>query len=290
MWHQIMGMGVAWILDVDIKSYFDTLDHSQLRGFLDRRVRDGVVRRLIDKWLKAGVMEEGKIHYPEEGTPQGGVISPLLSNIYLHYVLDTWFQDFVRPRMKGKAFLIRYADDFVLGFQQEEDALRVQQVLPKRFSRFGLTIHSEKTRRVPFQRPRNGGGTSGCGTFTFLGFLHYWSRSRKGTWVVKRKTASNRFARSLKRITTWLQKNRTQSVEDQHHGLTIRLRGVYNAWGITGNYPSLSKLRHQAERLWLKWWNRRGGQPQSWTDFQRRILNRLPLPSPRLVHSVVARP
>jgi retron-type reverse transcriptase len=140
-------------LDVDVRQFLDTLDHAQLRRLLRRRVRDGVLLRLIDKWLNAGVLEEGSLSYPEAGTPQGGVISPLLANVYLHYVLDEWFEQEVKPRLRGRAFLVRYADDVVIGFTDEADARRVQGVLPKRFGKYGLTLHPDKTRLVPFQRP-----------------------------------------------------------------------------------------------------------------------------------------
>ena len=153
LWQQTMGIGGGWIVDVDIRKFFDTIDHGHLRDFLKRRVRDGVLLRLIGKWLNAGVLEDGCVTHPEEGSPQGGVVSPILSNIFLHYVLDEWFEREVQPRLKGRAFLIRYADDFVMGFSREEDARRVMDVLPKRFEKYGLTIHPEKTRLVPFERP-----------------------------------------------------------------------------------------------------------------------------------------
>src|SRR5438270_7934859 len=153
LWEQTMAMGGGWILEVDIQKFFDTLNRAHLREFLQRRVRDGVLLRLIGKWLHAGVLEEGTLTIPDEGTPQGGVISPLLANIYLHYVLDVWFKEEVQPRLRGRAFLIRYADDFVIGFACEEDARRVLEVLPKRFGKFGLTLHPDKTRLVPFHKP-----------------------------------------------------------------------------------------------------------------------------------------
>jgi len=163
-------------VEVDIRKFFDTLDHRHLREFVGRRVRDGVLLRLIGKWLKAGVMEDGGVSYPDSGSPQGGVISPLLSNVYLHYVLDEWFEREVRPRLKGRAHLVRYADDFVIGFTDEEDARRVMRVLPKRFGRYGLGLHPDKTRLVPFRQPpaRPGGGPDngtggGPGSFDFLG-------------------------------------------------------------------------------------------------------------------------
>ena len=140
-------------MDVDIRKFFDTIDHGHLRDFLKRRVRDGVLLRLIGKWLNAGVLEDGCVTHPETGSPQGGVVSPMLSNVFLHYVLDDWFEREVQPRLKGRSFLIRYADDFVMGFSCEEDARRVMDVLPKRFEKYGLTIHPDKTRLVPFERP-----------------------------------------------------------------------------------------------------------------------------------------
>ena len=191
LWKQAMNLGCCWIVDVDLRKFFDTIDHGHLREFLKRRVRDGVILRLIGKWLKAGVLEDGVLMTPEHGTPQGGVISPLLANIVLHYVLDEWFAKEVRPRLKGEAFLIRYADDFVIGVAREDDARRIMEVLPKRMSKYGLTVHPEKTRLVRFHpadatdsaaKDRN---STGPRTFDFLGFTHYWGRSLRGVWVVK---------------------------------------------------------------------------------------------------------
>ena len=153
LWQQTMATGGGWIVEVDIRKFFDTIDHGHLRELLKRRVRDGVLLRLIGKWLNAGVLEDGCVTHPETGSPQGGVVSPMLSNVFLHYVLDDWFEREVQPRLKGHSFLIRFADDFVMGFTCEEDARRVMDVLPKRFEKYGLTIHPEKTRLVPFERP-----------------------------------------------------------------------------------------------------------------------------------------
>src|SRR5947209_4491374 len=208
LWQQVMDLGGCWLVEVDIRKYFDTLDHAHLRQLLRLRVRDGVLLRLIDKWLQAGVLEDGNLTYPEAGTPQGGVISPLLANVYLHYVLDVWFENDVKPCLKGRAFLVRYADDFVMGFACERDARRVLDVLPKRFGKYGLTIHPEKTRLVPFRRPARVAATgSGSGSppesFDFLGFTHFWSRSKQDNWVVKRKTADSRFHRAVKKIAAW---------------------------------------------------------------------------------------
>ena len=190
LWQQAMALGGCWLVEVDIRQFFDTLDHAQLRTLLRQRVRDGVLLRLIDKWLKAGVLEGGELTYPEAGTPQGGVISPLLANVYLHYVLDVWFEDVVKPCLSGRASLVRYADDFVMGFACEADARRVLDVLPKRFGKYGLTIHPAKTRLVPFVRPSgrpaapSGPDVPSPGSCDFLGFTHFWRRSQQGRWVV----------------------------------------------------------------------------------------------------------
>jgi group II intron reverse transcriptase/maturase len=287
-----MQIGGGWILEVDIQKFFDTLDHAHLRDLLKHRVRDGVVLQLIGKWLNAGVLEEGEWSYPEAGTPQGGVISPLLANIYLHYVLDEWFAEEVQPRLQGKSFLIRYADDFVMGFACEADARRVQDVLAKRLAKYGLTIHPEKTRLVPFQRPperpaRDSKGTPRPGTFDFLGFTHYWGRSRKGNAVVKRKTARSRFRRTLGAIADWCQRNRHRPVPEQHTKLSQKLHGHYGYYGITGNSRCLANLYYEVTRTWRRWLGRRSWQAYfSWARF-RSIWGQYPLPAPRIVHSVV---
>jgi RNA-directed DNA polymerase len=183
LWKTTMQMTGGWVLEVDISRFFDTLDHQHLRTILHQRVRDGVILRLIGKWLNAGVMEGLELSHPESGTPQGGVISPLLANIYLHAVLDEWFVRDVQPCLQGRAALVRYADDFVLVFELEADAKRVHEVLPKRFGKYGLSLHPDKTRLVMFRRPRRYGGYDDPGSFDFLGFTHHWGRSNRGNWV-----------------------------------------------------------------------------------------------------------
>jgi group II intron reverse transcriptase/maturase len=294
LWQQTMRTNGGWILEVDIRKFFDTLDHAHLRALLQHRVRDGVLLRLIGKWLNAGVLEEGSLSFPEAGTPQGGVISPLLANVYLHYVLDEWFAREVQPRMKGRSFLIRYADDFVMGFTCEEDARRVMAVLGKRFEKYGLTIHPEKTRLVAFQRPQNpsrpgNSDNSGPGTFDLLGFTHYWGLSRQGRWVVKRKTASCRLSRALKAIGQWCRKNRHRPVIVQHHTLSQKVRGHYAYYGITGNIKALASLHASVLYLWRKWLGRRKRDGQiSWELFNR-LLECYPMPTPAVVHSVYRR-
>jgi RNA-directed DNA polymerase len=291
LWKQTMQVGGGWILEVDVRKFFDTLDHAHLRTLLQRRVRDGVLLRLIGKWLNAGVLEDGTLSYPESGSPQGGVISPLLANVYLHYVLDEWFAQEVEPRLKGRAFLIRYADDVVIGFTHEEDARRVRAVLPKRFGKYGLTIHPEKTRLVPFRRPareapRGRPREEGPGTFDLLGFTHYWARSRKGNWVVKRKTSASRFTRALRRIAHWCRMNRHQPIAAQHRTLSQKLRGHYAYYGITGNSPALSRLREAVRRLWRKWLSRRRRRNRPPWGWFIRLHERFPLPQAVAIHSV----
>jgi RNA-directed DNA polymerase len=287
LWQQTMERGGCWLVEVDIRKFFDTLDHAHLRTLLRQRVRDGVLLRLIDKWLKAGVLEGGELTYPEAGTPQGGVISPLLANVYLHYVLDEWFEQVVKPRLKGRAFLVRYADDFVMGFACEEDARRVLDVLPKRFGKYGLTIHPDKTRLVPFQRPDrdppSAPGMVACpaGSFDFLGFTHYWSRSKRGNWVVKRKTAGSRFHRAVKKIAAWCRLNRHRPIGEQHQTLWQKLRGHFAYYGVIGNLVCLQRFRYEVVRLWRKWLSRRHRRGQfPWSRFNG-LLKALPLPWPR---------
>jgi len=284
---QLMEMGGGWVIEVDIRKFFDTLDHTHLQDLLRQRVRDGVLLRLIGKWLNAGVLEEGSISYPDAGTPQGGVISPLLANVYLHEVLDKWFEDEVAPRRKGRTFLVRYADDFVIGLEREDDARRVMEVLPKRFGKYGLTLHPTKTRLIPFSRPGGGGpGAPSPGTFDFLGFTHQWARSLRGKWVIKQTTAKGRFSRGLRRIAEWCRWNRHRPIEEQHRSLSWKLTGHYSYFGITGNSNALGCFRHEVQRIWQKWLGRRSQQRVNW-DLFNAILKRYPLPPAVAIHSML---
>jgi RNA-directed DNA polymerase len=290
----IMEMKGGWVIDADITGYFDNIDHGKLREILDQRVRDGVLRRAIDKWLKAGVLEDGSVSYSDSGTPQGGVVSPLLANIYLHEVLDTWFADVVQPRMKGRSFLVRYADDFLLAFECREDAERVFKVLPKRFAKYGLTIHPEKSHMVCFTRPAlrsagKGRGSDGAppGTFDLLGFTHYWAKSRKGNWVVKRKTMAKRFRRGLRQLHEWCQAHRHTPLEAQWRALTQKLRGHFTYYGITGNYTSLSRFHWFATRIWKRSLDRRSQRGYLPWDKFKRLLVRFPLPMARCYRSTI---
>jgi group II intron reverse transcriptase/maturase len=282
---RVMELYGCWVIDADIRKYFDTLDHAQLRDILDLRVRDGVVRRVMHKWLKAGVMENGAVTYSDVGTPQGGVISPMLSNIYLHEVLDKWFEYQIKPLLQGRAYLVRFADDFVMMFEHEHDARRVYKTLFKRFEKYGLTIHPEKTRLFYFGPPRDNGERT---AFDFLGFTHYWGKSRKGSWVVKRKTASVKMAKALKTISEWCRSQRHQKIKWQWQKLCLKLKGHYGYYGITCNWQSSANYLHQVKRVWRKWLDRRTRQRgnMSWARFEG-ILQTYPLPPPRIVHSGV---
>jgi group II intron reverse transcriptase/maturase len=281
--NQLMDMGGGWVLEVDIRKFFDTLEHAHLREIIRKRVRDGVVLRLIGKWLNAGVLEDGNLTYPDAGSPQGGVVSPLLANAYLHEVLDTWFEQMVKPVLKGRAFLVRYADDAVMVFQVEQDARRVLDVLPKRFGKYGLTLHPEKTRLVQFKRPC-GRPPKGPppGTFDLLGFTHFWAVSRRGYWVIKRKTAKDRFTRALRKVWEWCRLNRHLPIREQWQVLRRKLAGHFGYYGITGNSKALSRFSHFVKCAWRKWLGRRSQRGYvSWDDFEW-LLAHYPLPTPTL--------
>jgi hypothetical protein len=214
------------------------------------------------------------------------VVSPLLANIYLHEVIDRWFKEVVKPRMEGKSFLIRYADDFVMVFSSQRDAQRMMEVLPKRFGKYGLTLHPEKTRMVDFRKPQPQQRTGGAGSFDLLGFTHHWGRTRKGGWAVKRKTAPKRFTRAVKAIAQWCRAHRHEPIAEQHRTLGRKLRGHCAYYGITGNAPALARFRHEITRVWQRWLNRRSQRKaMSWERLQQ-FLQRYPLPPAVVVHSV----
>lgn len=282
---RIMAMGGGWVIEIDIRSFFDEIDHGCLRQMLGERVSDGVIRRLIDQWLKAGVMEDGQIQRSQRGTPQGGVISPLLANIYLHAVLDRWFTNDVLPCLQGRGELIRFADDAVLVFANERDAHRVMAVLPKRAARFGLHLSEEKTQLLSFRPPPQSEPRPGERSFDFLGFSHYWARSRRGRWVVKQKTASSRIQRSLNAIKAYCRTHRHQALAVQQKALSSKLLGHYAYFGRAGNYAALLRLYDQTRTTWVKWLGRRSQKARmSWVKAEQ-ILNRFPLPRPRTVWS-----
>lgn len=286
--NRMMSMHGGWVLEVDIEKFFDTLDHKRLTEFLRQRVRDGVLLRLIGKWLNAGVLEDGELLHPETGSPQGGVISPLLANIYLHEVIDVWFERDVKPRLQGDAFLCRYADDVVVLFEKGADARRVMDVLPRRLGKYGLTLHPEKTRLVEFRRPPRERPPGGDGeilpaSFDLLGFTHHWARSRNGNWVVKLRTANDRFGRALKCIALWCRYHRHEPVKEQWQKLVQKLQGHYAYFGVTGNYARLDRFLREVQSVWRKWLDRRSHRSGMSWERMARLLERYPLPPPRIV-------
>jgi RNA-directed DNA polymerase len=290
LWRGLMNRRIGWVLDVDVQSFFDTLDHRVCRDLLGKRVGDGVVVRLVGKWLNAGVLDGGIVKRAEVGTPQGGVISPLLANIYLHEVLDKWWVQDVLPRMRGEAFLIRYADDFVVCFEHEDDAKKVHAVLSQRFEKYGLRLHPDKTRLLPFKRPRGGegprGGPGQSRSFDFLGFTHRWGRTQKGTWAVQRSTMSSRFTRAVQAITAWCRQHMHAPLAYQAEQLAAKLRGHDQYYGITGNARALNRLRYWVALGWWKCLRRRSQRGLSVARFFTVLLARFPLPQPRVVRSV----
>jgi hypothetical protein len=267
---------------------FDNIARDLLGTFMNRRVTDGGIRRLVGKWLNAGVLDAGELTHPDKGTPQGGVISPMLANIFLHYVLDEWFIKDVQPRMKGRCFLIRFADDFIIGFELEYGACRVMEVLPKRFNRFKLAIHPEKTKLVRFhQPPRNEQAAEGRGTFDFLGLTHYWGKTLRGYWVIKRKTARKKLRGFMKRMWRWCRENRHEPLREQYEALCAKLRGYYQYYGIRGNYKMLEVAFEHTERAWQYWLSRRSHKSYiNWHKFEDSLRQKLPLPKPRIIHNI----
>jgi RNA-directed DNA polymerase len=288
VWRGIMYRGGQWVLDVDVRKYFDSIDQAKLRELLARRVTDGVVRRLIDKWLRAGVLDNGQLSYPESGTPQGGVISPCLANVFLHYVLDEWFAAEVQPRLRGPSTLVRFADDFVVILAHKDDAERVLRVLAKRLGKYGLELHPDKTQMIDFRfKPESGHDDHQeplATTFNFLGFTHVWVTSEKGRAMVRQLTAKDRVARTLKTISSVCRSMRTRPLRDQHQRLCRMLKGHYAYFGISGNYERLATVPYQVARIWRKWLSRRSNErSMPWVAFTK-ILNLFPLPQPRIVH------
>ena len=278
---------MAYVLEADIQSYFDAIVRSQLMAFVERRIGDRSILRLIRKWLHVGVVEDGRLLVTETGTGQGQVISPLLANIYLHYVLDEWFEHEVKPRLRGIAAEIRYADDFILCFQYREDAERVLEVLSKRFAKYGLTLHPEKTRLLAFGRSAlpSRSDAPRPATFDFLGFTHVCARSRRGRFTIHVRTIRKRLRRSVKAVAQWCQQHRHDPVENQAAALNAKLRGHYQYYGRPTNYRSLWRFYRLVRRLWHKWLNRRTrGKRLDWDTFQQ-LLNRHPLLRPRICHA-----
>ncbi|OVE79574.1 group II intron reverse transcriptase/maturase [bacterium I07] len=282
----IYAKQVSWVLEADLKNYFGSLDHGWLLRFVEHRVGDPRILSLIRRWLKAGVFEDGQVHANETGTPQGGSISVLLSNIYLHYVLDLWFEKTIKPRLKGEAYLIRYIDDFVVCFQYRSDALRFQDVLRKRLERFSLTLEPSKTRLVEFGRfasdnaRRQGRKLE---TIYFLGFTHYCTTGRRGHFKVGRKTEKGRLRRSVANLRSLMQKIRHESLSNQSRRINQALRGHYAYYGLGGNLQSLQKVYRFADRYWHRMLCSRSQKSYIRWDKFRKLKELNPLQHPRLV-------
>ena len=273
-----------WVIDADISKYFDSIPFSHLRSFLDLRIKDGVVRRMIDKWLNAGVLEEGTVHRPVAGTPQGGEISPLISNVFLHHVRHLWFEQVVKPRLHGECLLVRFADDFVLSFENRLSGKRVLDVLGKRLGRFGLKLHETKTRYVDFRhtRPYGRHWMASATTFNFLGFTHVWGRSLRGKDVVRQITAKGRFARALKSVHDWCKRHGTSRSRCSRDHLARMIRGHCAYYGRIGNGKRLEWFLYQVIRIWRKWLARRNRLRHMNWDRMNALLKRYPLPSVRI--------
>ena len=285
----VMAERANWVLDADIRSFFDSVDHDWLLRMLAHRTADRRILELIRRWLKAGVLEEGIYADTVEGTPQGAGISPLLANIFLHYVLDLWVAQWERRHATGPMRLVRYADDFVLTFQKQQDAERMMVDLAQRLAEFGLHLHEGKTRLVRFGRyaaeQRRNGGEGRPETFDFLGFTHYCATSREGRFVVKRRTQRKRKIRKLKALRQEMKRRMHEPLRDQQSWLLRVLRGHYAYYGIPGNSRALAAFRHEVERAWLATLRRRSQRPHlPWSRF-RHWLELFPLPEPRLTHA-----
>jgi RNA-directed DNA polymerase len=282
---QCLRQGINWIIDADIQKFFDTISWEQLRTILQKRMNDGSILSLIGMWLHVGVLEAGQVSASENGVPQGAPISPILANIFLHTVLDEWFQTEVKPRLKGNCFLVRFADDFVMGLSLKSEGERVYKVLPKRFERYGLNIHPEKSRMVQFSEPYWKSG-KGPGSFAFLGFTHYWGQKLNGGWTIKRKTQGKRLSRFMSGIRDWCQENRHQTLADQWRMLSAKLRGHYQYYGLRGNFKMLEVVYEHAQGMWLRGLRRRNSKDRmSWEKFAQRVAEIYPLPLPRIVHA-----
>lgn len=276
---------IKWVIDADIVGCFDNLDHQILHELLEKRVKDGSIKRLIGKWLKAGVVDGKSMSYTDKGSPQGGVISPMIANIYLHYVIDKWMVEDIAPRMSGAIEIARFADDFIIGFESKEDAERVYKVLPKRLEKYKLTIHPEKTHLVRFKEGNRKGMNSR--TFTFLGFTHYWGKTRYGGWTIKRRTKRVKISNTIKKIDQWCRKVRHIPLADQHRILSQKLGGHYQYFAIRCNFKQLLRVFNSAVHSWFKWLNRRGQKKSYCWDSFSLLLRGFPLPFPKIIHKEV---
>jgi RNA-directed DNA polymerase len=284
---ELLKLGITCVIDCDLRSFFDNLRHDVLLSLLRKRVNDGSLLRLIKRMLEAGIMDGKELVFPEKGSPQGSVLSPLLANVYLHEVLDKWFAEVVTAHCTGKVVLIRYADDFIIGCQRADDAARIMRALPQRFAKYGLELNTEKTQLVNFARPRRGRGQDPQGrkpgTFSFLGFVYYWGKTFRGGYTIKRKTQGKRIARTCSSFWQWCRDHRHDSLADQYRTLCAKLRGYYQYYGVRCNSACLDVVYYAVTRAWRYWLRRRGGRQLGWEKFTD-LLSDYPLPRPRIVN------
>ena len=275
----------SYIVEADISGYFEHIGHDQLLAMLSEHIADTPFLRLIRKWLKAGVLEtDGQVIHPTSGTPQGGVVSPVLANIYLHYALDEWFEDVVKEHSEGQAYLCRYADDFVCAFQYKRDAMRFYRALGKRLGKYGLKLAMNKTRVMRFSRFRKYEKT--C--FDFLGFEFRWGTNRRGTDQLQRRTARKRLQRSIANFTVWIKENRHRRLPGLFKDLNVKLRGYFNYYGMIGNFERLEAFLYQVKRLLYKWLNRRSQRKSyAWRGFGQ-VLDHFRLEKPRITEQAYA--
>lgn len=289
--HMIMGQKVNWIIDADIEGFFDHVDHTWMMKCLDQRIIDPNFKRLIMRFLKAGVMEEGRVQSTDKGTPQGGVLSPILANIYLHYVLDLWFETCEKKQMKGYVQLIRYADDFLIGVQHKWEAQQILNDLRERLRKFGLTLSEEKTRLIEFgrfaQENRERSGQGKPDTFDFLGFTHYGTKTRDGRFMVRVKTSRKKMNKAVKAMNQWLKSVRNlTTLPEIWKQIAPRLQGHYNYYGLSGNFDGLQRFYRNTCAMTFKWMNRRSQKKTwNWKEFYT-YLGRYPLPKPKLTYAI----
>jgi RNA-directed DNA polymerase len=271
-----------YVVEADVQGFFDNLDHEKLIEMLSIRIGDQRLLRLIRKWLKAGVLDtDGKVIYPTAGSPQGGIVSPVLANVYLHYVLDRWFEDVVKANCRGRSFLIRYADDFVCAFCNETDAIQFYKVLEVRLGKFGLQLAQDKTRVIKFARSDK----SGASRFDFLGFEYCWGLDRKGKDHITRRTSRKKLRNSLHNFTQWCKLNRNKRISALFTTMNRKLRGYYNYYAITGNFKGVQEFYEIAKKILLKWLNRRSQRRSyNWQGFSD-LLDHFKVPRPRIIHT-----
>ncbi|BAS27397.1 RNA-directed DNA polymerase [Limnochorda pilosa] len=284
--NEVMLGRAQWVYEADIRGFFDHLDHDWLMRMLDLRVGDPWILRLVRKWLSAGILDHGQVTVPEEGTPQGGPISPILANVYLHYALDLWFEKVARPRCVGKATLIRFADDFVVLFQSEKDARRFAAALPARLAKFNLTLAEEKTNLLPFGRRHWRRGQSHPYHFDFLGFRHHLGTDRKGRMAVVRIPSPKSVRKFLAEVKEWLRQHMHDRPQDQQGALARKLQGFYQYFSLWRTYRKLSVVRREVLRLWKRILERRSQRgARTWARWERHPWFTLPVP--KLLHRTV---